>query len=30
MGNVGTSFSWEQQLLATPSEAKNSAAAKAA
>src|SRR5437016_13536262 len=30
MGNVGTSFSWEQQLLATPSEAKNSAVAKAA
>src|SRR6266700_2654313 len=28
MGNVGTSFSWEQQLLATPSEAKYSAAAK--
>src|SRR5216110_1328106 len=30
MGNVGTSFTWEQQLLATPSEAKSSAAAKAA
>src|SRR5216117_2768898 len=28
MGNVGTSFTWEQQLLATPSEAKSSAAAK--
>src|SRR5437773_2738168 len=27
MGNVGTSFTWEQQLLATPSEAKSSAAA---
>src|SRR3989449_1061017 len=26
MGNVGTSFLWEQQLLATPSEAKSSAA----
>src|SRR5438105_12766297 len=30
MGNVGTSFSWEQQLLAAPSESKSSAAAKAA
>src|SRR6266540_4857556 len=30
MGNVGTSFSWEQQLLATPSEAKSSAVAKTA
>src|SRR5205807_10467136 len=30
MGNVGTSLTWEQQLLATPSEAKSSAAAKAA
>src|SRR3954467_5873266 len=30
MGNVGTSFSWEQQLLASASEAQNSAAAKAA
>jgi len=28
MGNVGTSLTWEQQLLATPSEAKSSAAAK--
>jgi hypothetical protein len=30
MGNVGTSLTWEQQLLATPSEAKSSAAAKPA
>src|SRR5256885_3093408 len=30
MGNVGTSLTWEQQLLATPSEAKSSAAAKTA
>jgi nicotinamidase-related amidase len=30
MGNVGTSFTWEQQLLATPSEAKSSVAAKTA
>src|SRR5947207_2016021 len=30
MGNVGTSFSWEQHVLATPSEAKSSTSAKAA
>src|SRR5437773_8072170 len=30
MGNVGTCFTWEQQLLATPSDAKSSATAKAA
>src|SRR3989449_6716753 len=28
MGNVGTSLTWEQQLLATPSEAKSSATAQ--
>jgi hypothetical protein len=28
MGNVGTSFTWELQLLATPSEATNPVAAK--
>jgi len=28
MGNVGTSLTWEQQLLAAPSEARSSAAAK--
>ncbi len=29
MGNVGTSFTWEQQLLATPAETKSPATAKA-